>query len=42
MLDPASARFLRWVTNRGALTLNTKPSGVSSCHFWNVAGFCKP
>ena len=42
MLDALSARFLRCVTNRGALTLNTNPSGVSSCHFLNVAGFCKP
>ena len=42
MLDAAVASCLRFVTNLGALTLNTNPSGVSSCHFLNVAGFCKP
>jgi len=33
MLGPAVASTLRLVTKRGALTLNTIPSGVSSCHF---------
>jgi hypothetical protein len=42
MLDAPSGSRLRCVVNLGAFTLKTKPSGVSSCHFWKVAGFCVP
>jgi len=42
MLSAPAARSLRSITNLGAFTLNMNSSGVASCHFWNVAGFCKP
>ena len=38
---PASASTRRLVAKRGALTANTKFSGVSSRHFANVAGVCE-
>ena len=38
MLSAPSASTFLLVQNRLAFTAKTKPSGVSSCHFWKVGG----
>ena len=40
--SPASASTRRLTAKRGPLRLNWKSSGVSSCHFWKLAGFWLP